>query len=123
MDGFTKMINELTEIVFAAAGIAKELVIGMIPDNFKKALEFGWEGAVGMGSWVGYILAAMYYAAVDFGFGSDICEAFGYGYWLIDQMHIIVDFMPKGEDSSGGVDISKLASQEAKDEAAGNALE
>lgn len=84
MDGFTDMIKELTEILFSAAGIAKELVIGMIPENFKKALEFGWEGAVGMGNWVGYILAAIYYAAEDFGFGADICEAFGYGYWLID---------------------------------------
>lgn len=58
--------------------------------------------------------------AEEFGFGADICDAFGYGYWLIDQMHVIVDFVPKG--AATGVDISKLASSAEKEAAAAVAL-
>lgn len=90
----------------------------MVPDNFKKAINFGYAGLTGTSNWLGYVLASMYYAAEEFGFGNDICEAFGYGYWLIDQLYILVSFMPKGEESDGGVDISKLATQAAKDTAA-----
>jgi len=108
MDGFTKMIEELTEVLFSAIGVVKELALGMIPDNFKKALNFAWVGAVGMGNWIGYVIAAIYFISLEVDFGQDTCEFFGYGYWLVDNMYIIVDFMPKGDDT--GIDIMNLAS-------------
>jgi len=45
-----------------------------------------------MGSWMGYVLAAVHFVADapeiagegGEGFGADVCEALGYGYWLID---------------------------------------
>lgn len=61
MDGYVKMVDEMSEITFAALAIVKEGVIAAIPDNFKKALTFGWNSAIGMGSWVGYVLAAIYF--------------------------------------------------------------
>ena len=62
----------------------KEIGIGMVPENFKKAINYGWTGFVGLGNWGAYILAAMYYLADEVGFGGDLCEGFGYGYWVID---------------------------------------
>jgi len=92
----------------------------MVPENFKKAINFGYASLVGAGNWVGYVLAALYYTAVELQFGTDMCEALGYGYWLIDQLYILVDFMPKSEEeqSNNNIDISKLASNAAKGTAA-----
>lgn len=119
MDGFVKMVQEMTEVVFAAIAVLKETGTAMIPDNFKKAVQFAWEGAVGMGNWVGYVLAGIYYLSVEMGFGGDVCEAFGYGYWVIDNIHVIVDFIPKGGPT--GIDISKIATEDAKEAAAAKA--
>ena len=58
MDGYVKMIKELTEVFFAAIAIVKESGTEFIPENFRKAVNFAWEGAVGMGNWMGYVLAA-----------------------------------------------------------------
>ena len=57
----------------------------MVPDNFKLAINYAWDGIMGAGNWAGYIMAATYYAAEEFGFGADICEFFGYGNWVIEQ--------------------------------------
>ena len=64
--------------------IIKEIGIGMVPENFKKAINYGWTGLIGIGNWGAYILAAIYYLSDEVGIGYDICEAFGYGYWVID---------------------------------------
>lgn len=73
-----------------------------------------------MGDWVGYLLAAIYYASAEAGIAADICETFGYGYWLVDNLHVIVDWIPKTDTS--GVNIANLSSQAAKDAAAGDAM-
>lgn len=74
-----------------------------------------------MGDWIGYILAAIYYASAEAGIEKDICETFGYGYWVVDNLHVIVDWIPKS-DTSGSVNIANLSSQAAKDAAAGDAM-
>ena len=70
----------------------------MVPDNFKLAINYGWDGIMGAGNWAGYVMAAIYYAAEEFGFGADICEMFGYGNWVIEQLYTLVSFMPKPND-------------------------
>lgn len=62
----------------------KEIGLGLVPDNFKRAINYGWTGLMGLGNWMGYIMAAIYYLSDEVGIGGDICEGFGYGYWLID---------------------------------------
>lgn len=78
------MIKEFTEVSLALLAMAKEALIGMIPDNFKRALKFGWNGIVGVGNWVGYLVAATYYLSEEGGFGQTTCDVFGYGYYVID---------------------------------------
>lgn len=63
MDGFTKMINEMWEVIFAAAAMVKETVLATIPPNFGRAVKYAWNAGIGMGSWMGYVLAAIYFAA------------------------------------------------------------
>jgi len=68
-----------------------------------------------MGNWAGYVLAAVYYGSLEGGdqLGADVCEAMGYGYYLVDNIYVIVDFIPK-PDTTGGVDIANLATEAEK---------
>ena len=123
-DGFVSMVQEGAEVTWAGLAIVKELAIGLVPDNFKKAINFGWEGLMGIGNWTGFVFASIYYLAKEGDFGADMCEFFGYGYFLIDELYILVDFMSKGEndDSSGGINIASLATASAKNSALEEAM-
>jgi|ERR1719453_1513352 len=94
-DGFVSMVEEGTEVAFGALSIVKEISTGVVPENFKKGIDYGYTGVMGMGNWLGYILAAAFYLGEEFGFGQDLCDAFGYGYLIIDNLHVLVSFMPK----------------------------
>lgn len=80
------MIVELNNVIFGPLTIVKELAIGMVPTNFKRAINYGWTGLMGLGNWLAYIMACTYFLAEELKFGGDICEMWGYGYWLIDQL-------------------------------------
>merc|ERR1719222_1870899 len=47
---------------------------------------------MGLGNWMGYALSAGYYIGLDLGVGDTICEAFGYGYYVVDGLHFLVSF-------------------------------
>jgi len=42
MDGFTKMISEMWEVVFAAVAVVKETALATVPENFQKAIQYAW---------------------------------------------------------------------------------
>lgn len=71
-------------MLFGALAVVKEIGLGLVPDNFKRAINYGWTGLMGLGNWIGYLMAASYYLADEVGIGADICEGWGYGYWVID---------------------------------------
>jgi hypothetical protein len=48
----------------------------ILPD-LAKSIEYLWEGLIGLGSWVGYAVAALYYFAAEAGQGKELCEASG----------------------------------------------
>lgn len=68
-DGFVDMIQHATNVSLGILSVVKELATGFVPDNFKRAIEYGWNGLTGAGNWLGYILAAIYYLAEEGGFG------------------------------------------------------
>lgn len=41
---------------------------------------------------MGYAMAVLYFVGTDYGFGMDVCEVYGYGYYVIDGMNYIVAF-------------------------------
>ena len=47
---------------------------------------------MGLGSWMGYALAAIYYVGTDYGFGDIYCEILSYGYYVIDGLNYLVSF-------------------------------
>lgn len=91
--------------------------MSVIPEEFAKAVGYTWKGAVGIANPMGYLMAAVYYFGLDFGYGEKICEYLGYGYYAIDALHVLVDFAPKGEEADIGNASSAAAKKEATDAA------
>jgi len=118
MDGFVKMVKEMAEVALMALALVKETAMSVIPPEFGKAVGFAWNGMVGLFNPLGYLLAAAYYFGIDFGYGDQLCEAFGYGYYITDALHAIVDFAPKTDQPN----IANTASAAAKSDAAKDAL-
>ena len=101
MDGFVKMIKEMTEVALMGITLVKETVLTAAPESLSMAIKYLWDGMTGLGNWMGYALAAGYYIGLDYNAGDAVCEAFGYGYYVIDGLHYLVDFAGKSAPADG----------------------
>ena len=117
MDGFVKMTRELVEVALIVVSLQKEIILSIIPTEFGKAVGYAWKGVVGIANPMGYMMAAVYYFGLDFGYGEKICEYLGYGYYITAALHSIVDFAPKEKEEDIGNNSSEAAKQEAANEA------
>ena len=86
------MVKEMTEIALLGFSLIKESIVSILLVSLALSSRYLWDGAVGMGNWLGYALSAVYYLALEVGFGVEVCEAFGYGFYVIDAIHVLVDF-------------------------------
>jgi hypothetical protein len=87
MDGFNDMFSKLIENLFIALALVKETFAYLIPKDLSLAVSYAWEGAIGLGSWIGYAFSALYFVGLDFGFGQVLCDVGGYGYYAIDGLN------------------------------------
>lgn len=113
MDGLVDFALKLVENLLLLLSLAKETFAYAVPDELGKAIEYLWKGLIGSSSWLGYAMAAGYFVGTDYGFGEGLCDAYGYGFYVIDGINYIVAFAKPAEDSSGasaGLDISGLVS-------------
>lgn len=61
-----------------------------------------------MGNWIGYLVAAIYFFGLEFGYAEPMCEASGYAFMAIDTLHVVVDLV----ESLGGMQDVGAASEE-----------
>jgi len=66
MDGYTKMVYEITDLVLLIFAMTKELIALMMPDDLKKAVKYAWAGLNGASGWIGYIVAATFYLSEEY---------------------------------------------------------
>ena len=92
MDGYTKMVYEITDLVLLLLALSKEIVAAIMPDDLKKAIKYFWAGLNGATGWIGFLIAALFYFSEEQGFGDQLCEFSSYGYEVIDALHTMVDF-------------------------------
>jgi len=82
-------------LALATIGVSvSEGVIAFWPD-LATAIRLLYEFLLSAGDWIGYILAAVYYLAMDQGWGSYLCTASQYGYYVIYYLQAMVS-MGKG---------------------------
>ncbi len=95
MDGFNGMFSALIENIFIALALVKESFSYLIPAELSLAVQYGWDGLVGLGGWIGYLYSAVYFVGLDYGYGQLLCDVSGYGYYAIDGINQIVSFAKK----------------------------
>merc|ERR1712091_749965 len=96
--------------------LVKETITSAAPKSLALSIKYLWDGIMGLGNWMGYALAAGYYIGLDYNLGNQICEAFGYGYYVIDGLHYLISFS-KANAASGDAKGKEGAATTAADAA------
>ena len=92
MDGYTKMVFEITDLLLLLLALTKEIVAAIMPEDLKKAIKYAWATLNGGTAWIGFLIAAVFYFAEDQGYGDELCDLSSYGYEVIDFLHGAVSF-------------------------------
>lgn len=79
--------------------LLKETFAYLLPEELNLSVQLLWDGTMGLSSWIGFAMAALYYVGTDYAFGVEVCEALGYGYYVIDGMNYIVAFAKPAEEA------------------------
>jgi len=88
-----------------AATFAKETFAAMLSQNLQLAVNYGYQFLLSAGDWLGYAMAALYFASIEYDFGDYVCDGMGYGYEIIDALKVLTQF-------SGGSAAIEAASKE-----------
>ena len=80
------MTRELLALVLFLATFSKETFAAMLPLNLQYSVNYFYDFLLGVNDWIGYLVASTYYFALNYDFGDELCQAFGYGYSVIDAL-------------------------------------
>ena len=69
MDGYVELVQNGMNVALAGLSILRQMGSSFLPHDLRKAVEYAWKGVLGAGSWVGFALAAGYFAAEEFEYG------------------------------------------------------
>lgn len=97
MDGYKSLVIEFIDLLIIAIPMAKEMFKLVMPYDLKMAIDHLYLGLTGANAWIGYAIAALYYIAVDQGYGDQMCEASGYLGVVVETLHMVVEFDPKAQ--------------------------
>merc|ERR1711939_38972 len=92
MDGYTDMVEKIVALSLAVLTMAMTTFEAMLPTNIAKAVKYMYRFLKSSGSWVGFVIAALYYFSIEGGFGKELCEASGYGYLVIYYLNYALTF-------------------------------
>lgn len=88
------MVDEISALALLAVTVNASIIQAMIsgiPDlaeAFRLAVQF----LRGANSWVGYLVAAVYYFGLEFGYGETMCELSKYSYYVIYYLNLAITF-------------------------------
>ena len=92
MDGYVMLVRKGIEVSLLLLSLMKEGLSAFLPETLRKSVKLAWSGMVGVGNWMGYGLAAIYYLGLEFKFADIMCTVFGYVDLGVGTMHKLVDF-------------------------------
>ena len=78
-------------VALAGLAILKQIGAMFLPDDLRTAVDYAWRGMTGAGDWVGFGLAAGYFAAEEFGMGDMFCMIMGYVDLVLGYMVMAVN--------------------------------
>ena len=86
------MIRELLALVLFLVTFAKETFSAMLTENLQYSINYFYDWLLGVGDWIGFFVAALYYLSVEYDYGDTFCEIMGYGYTVVDALQVLVTF-------------------------------
>ena len=98
----TKMSVKLVEILLLVVSLLKELLALALEGEplLSQSLQLIWKGFLGGSTWFGFAMYALYALGLDYGFATEVCEAIGYLYLVINELSVIVSFAQSAEEDS-----------------------
>ena len=90
MDGYVKATQELLEVALLAVTLSVSTLRAILPVNLGKALNYAYKFLTASGSFMGYLVAALYFFSLEFGFGAEMCEASGYIDQVIEVLYQVI---------------------------------
>ena len=94
MDGYQTMVDDIIALSLLAITLNAsiiEAIISGLPD-LKEAFKLTVRFLRSSGSWVGYLVAAIYFFGLEFGYGEYLCTASQYGYYIIYYLNLAITF-------------------------------
>merc|ERR1712139_174568 len=91
MDGYVNLVRSFIKVALAGLVILKDMGTFLLPATLRRSVDYAFRGIQGMGDWIGYALAAGYFAAEDQGMGGTFCMAMGYANIGLDTLKIGVE--------------------------------
>ena len=78
MDGYVNLTIEVYNVALFGLALLKESYAAVLPMALGKSVNYAWDGILGAGAWVGFVMAAAYYFGLEFGYADILCEVSGY---------------------------------------------
>ena len=94
LSGYQEMVTEIIQLALLAITLNAsliELVISGFPD-LQEAFRLQVNFLMSSGAWIGYLIGALYFFGLEFGYGDLMCELSGYGYVVIYYLNYAVSF-------------------------------
>merc|ERR1711934_594603 len=92
MDGYVELTLEAYNVALFGLALLKEAYASLLPKSLGKSVNYAWDGILGAGGWVGYIMAAAYYFGLEFGYAEYLCQGSGYVYIAIGIFYQLLEF-------------------------------
>merc|ERR1711998_707124 len=80
MDGYVGMVEEIISLLLAVITMVMSTLEAALPDNLAKSIKYAYRFLRSSGSWMGFLVAGVYFISIDAGFGDTLCEMSAYGY-------------------------------------------
>ena len=92
MNGYTEMVDEIMSLALIAITIVVSTFGAILPSDLSKSLNLMYKFIKGSASWLGFLVAAVYYIGLDLGYGELLCTASQYGYIVIYYLNYVIQF-------------------------------
>merc|ERR1711985_182199 len=92
MDGYVELTLEAYNVVLFGLALLKEAYAAALPHALGRSVNYAWDGILGAGSWVGYVVAALYYFGLEFGYADLMCQISGYVFVAVGLGYYFLDF-------------------------------
>ena len=92
MDGYVELTLETYNVILFGLALLKEAYAAALPSKLGKSVNYAWAGILGAGGWVGYVVAALYYFGLEFGYADLMCQVSGYVFVAVGLAYQFLDF-------------------------------